>query len=173
MFGEKFTRIFYHYAVWQDFFKQFPNTSFIQGLPDEGQYDANKTPILIVLDDLFTGVNEVCATLFYRCRHHCNASVIMLTQNIFHNNKYFRAISLNTQYLVLFKSPRDKNQIACLARQIAPAGWRGVLEAYEDSTRKPHSYLVVNVSQSSTAENMLFTNIFPKDGVTSYYHLKG
>ena len=38
-------------------------------------------------------------------------------------------MSLNSQYLVLFKNPRDKLQIATLARQIYPS--EKVLDAYQ------------------------------------------
>ena len=46
--------------------------------------------------------------------------VICLVQNMFYQGKESRTMSLNTQYLVLFKSPRDKQQISILSRQMYP-----------------------------------------------------
>ncbi len=46
---------------------------------------------------------------------HKNISVILLVQNIFHQDKYFRLISLNTTRVILFRM-RDKSQIAYFAR---------------------------------------------------------
>ena len=38
----------------------------------------------------------------------------------FCQGKFSRTISLNTNYLILFKNPRDNNQISVLARQMYP-----------------------------------------------------
>ena len=46
--------------------------------------------------------------LFTRDSHHHNLSVIYIVQNLFHQGKGSRSISLNSYYLVLFKNPRDK-----------------------------------------------------------------
>ena len=47
---------------------------------------------------------------------HDNLSVIYLTQNLFHKNQ--RALNLNFDYMVIFKSPPDNSQFATIARQI-------------------------------------------------------
>jgi hypothetical protein len=44
-------------------------------------------------------------------------------------------MNLNTHYLVLFKNPRDANQVATLARQMYPSKSKFVLEAFEDATK--------------------------------------
>jgi hypothetical protein len=46
--------------------------------------------------------------------------VILITQNLFHQCKHCRDISLNAKYLVLMKNVRDKNQFLYLARQAYP-----------------------------------------------------
>ena len=50
--------------------------------------------------------------------HHRNLSTIYIVQNIFHQGKVMRNISLNAHYIVLFKSQdsTDKQQISMLAR---------------------------------------------------------
>ena len=48
--------------------------------------------------------------------NHDNLSVIYLTQNLFHKNQC--ALSLNSDYMGIFKSPRDNSQFATIARQI-------------------------------------------------------
>ena len=47
-------------------------------------------------------------------------SVIYIVQNLFHQGKGSRSISLNSHYLLLFKNPRDKLQILTLAKQMYP-----------------------------------------------------
>ena len=59
--------------------------------------------------------------LFTKGSHHRNLSVIYIVQNLFHQGKGNRSISLNSHYLVLFKNPRDKLQILTLAKQMYPS----------------------------------------------------
>ena len=44
-------------------------------------------------------------TQFFTLGRHDNLSVIYLTQNLFHKNQY--ALSLNSDYMMILKSPRD------------------------------------------------------------------
>ena len=66
---------------------------------------------LIILDDLLNNVysKEVCQ-LFTKGSHHRNTSVILITHNLFHQERYCRVISLNAKYLVLLKNVTDKNE---------------------------------------------------------------
>ena len=67
-----------------------------------------------------SGKNNRISDLFTKGSHPRNLSVIYIVQNIFHQGKEMRNISLNAHYIVLFKSPRDKQQVSMLARQINP-----------------------------------------------------
>ena len=40
--------------------------------------------------------------------------------NLYYQGKESRTMSLNSQYLVLFNSPRDQQQVMVLARQMYP-----------------------------------------------------
>ena len=64
------------------------------------------------------GKDNRIVNLFTKGSHHRNLSVIYIVQNLFHQGKGNRSISLNSHYLVLFKNPRDKLQILTLAEQI-------------------------------------------------------
>ena len=55
--------------------------------------------------------------LFTRGRHE-DVSVIFLVQNLYHKAKHSREISLNTDYLVVFKNPRDLTPIVNIGRQM-------------------------------------------------------
>ena len=73
-------------------------------------------PIQVLLDSKDKRIEN----LFARGSHHRNLSVIYIVQNLFHQGKGSRSISLNSHYLVLFKNPRDKLQILTLAKQMYP-----------------------------------------------------
>jgi len=109
------------------------------------------------------------ADLFTRGSHHRNVSVVFLVQNLFHKNKYIRMISLNAHYMVLFKNPRDASQFASLARQMYPNRWAFVVEAYKDATRRPFSYLFVDLRPEQDEDLRLRTNTFPGD--TQYIYV--
>lgn len=120
--------------------------NFVQGLPDSFEDESLFPPDqnhLIILDDvIFQASNHPeVVKIFTQYRHHRNMSVMMLTQNVFHQGKYNRTISLNCNYLILFKNPRDKLQINVLAHQIFPSQKAFFLESFEDSTNDPHGYL--------------------------------
>ena len=68
--------------------------------------------------------------------HHCNLSVICLLQNLYHPRKENRTMNLNTQYIVLFKNPRDQQQVAHLARQMYPNNSHSFLDAFRYATKE-------------------------------------
>lgn len=126
---------------------------------------------LIILDDLMQecgDANEL-VNLFTKGSHHKNISVIMIVQNIFHQGKAMRSISLNTHYMVLFKNPRDAGQIRHLAAQLFPGKVQYLVDAYKQATSVPHGYLLLDFRQS-TADNLrVLSGILP--GEEGYYYV--
>ena len=59
--------------------------------------------------------DSVIAKLFTKKSYHGNLSVIYIVQNLFHQSKDHRTISLNASYLVLTKNVRDASQVIHLA----------------------------------------------------------
>jgi Ni2+-binding GTPase involved in maturation of urease and hydrogenase len=80
------------------------------------------------LDDQMseTSRDKRIMNLFTKGSHHRNLSVIFLLQNLFYQRKITRTMSLNTQYLVLFKNPRGKLQILTLGKQIISREYRTI-----------------------------------------------
>ena len=102
-----------------------PHIEFVKGIPtafeQDSYFDVNKQN-LIVFDDLMIDASKDkrAVNLFTSGSHHCDLSVIYIVQNLFHQGKSSRSISLNSHYLVLFKNPRDKLQILTLAKKYIP-----------------------------------------------------
>ena len=57
-----------------------------------------------------------------------DTSVLYLVQNLFPKNKESRNISLNSQYMVVFKNPSDASQMSHLARQMYPGRFKRLLK---------------------------------------------
>ena len=125
------------YGEWQEAYAttNLGHVRFEEGLPTAAMFDPT-TRNLIVIDDLMAETDERVTTLFTKQSHHRNTSVLYLVQNLFPKNKESRTISLNSQYMVVFKNPRDASQMATLARQMYPGRGKFVQEAFKDANRR-------------------------------------
>ena len=77
-------------------------------------------------------------------------------------------MSLNSNYIVLFKNPRDKAQVSFLARQVFPHKPKILQHAYNDATRLPHSYLLLDFQQATPENRRLKSEIFPGENQFIY-----
>ena len=103
--------------------RTIPNITFVEGVPCDLETLSNPSiRNLIVIYDLMHELSndQRMTNLFTKGCHHRNLSVIFIVQNIFHCGKELRDMSLNSHYLVAFKSPRDSSQVNHLARQLFP-----------------------------------------------------
>ena len=79
---------------------------FIEGVPDNiyERFTGEKRALLI-LDDLMDtcASNDKISKLFVQGSHHRHITVCFITQNLYPKGKSFRNISLNAQYIILYK----------------------------------------------------------------------
>ena len=75
--------------------------------------------------------NSMISKLFTLGRSHLGCSLVLMLQNIFPNGTQSRTISINTQYQVLFRNPRDSLQISISARQLCPGNSKDFLKFTE------------------------------------------
>ena len=162
-------RIIWCYGQWQpsyfDMMRTMPGIEFNQGIPediDNADYFDVSQRNLIVLDDLMaqSGKDKRIADLFTKRSHHRNLSIIYIVQNIFHQGKEMRNISLSAHYIVLFKSPRDKQQISMLARQVNPGKVQKFMRRPR-TTSRPHGYLMLDLKPTTDDQQRLKTNVLP------------
>ena len=106
MFSQEVKKIYYFYNNWQKKFDEEINTNieYRQGLPTEEDFKsyANGEQCIVVIDDMQVSAlnNLFIANLFSRESHHRNITLILILQNLFHQGKYCRDISLNTHYFI-------------------------------------------------------------------------
>ena len=144
-------KITWGYGEWQEAYATMDlvDVRFEEGLPTAAMFEST-TRNLIVIDDLMAETDERVTTLFTKKSHHRNTSVLYLVQNLFPKNKESRTISLNSQYMVVFKNPRDASQMSHLARQMYPGRVKFVQEAFKDATSVPFGYLLVDLNKYRT-----------------------
>ena len=165
-------RIIWCYGQWQPIYDKLlsavPGIEFYKGIPvqiDSSTFFDKTVNNIFVLDDMMTEVRDDprISNLFSKGSHHLNLSVVYIVQNIFNQGKMARNISLNTQYLVLFKSPRDKQQIMVLARQLYPRRTDNFLNTYEEATKRYYGYLFIDLKPYTPDDQRLKTNILPQE----------
>ena len=158
----------YFYSEYQDTFAEIkslvPNIEFIESVPDVIFDSINpKTRNIYIFDDMMGERDSVIAKLFTKKSHHGNLSVIYIVQNLFHQSKDHRTISLNTSYTVLTKNVRDASQVIHLAKQIYPNNVKYFQQAYQMATAEPFSYLFIDLTPTCPDETSLRSGIFPND----------
>lgn len=119
--------------------------------------------LLIIFDDLMNSKRlELIADFFTADGRHKNLSLAFLSQKLFFNNEYFRLISENSTYFIIFKNTRNQIGIKILNHQMTP-GSTDVIEMYQDATKHPFSYLFINLTQQCPPEYKYLSNCFDYD----------
>ena len=142
--------IVYFYSEYQDTFGEIevlvPGIEFVQGLPDSMLDNINPNMRNVyIIDDMMGERDAIIAKLFTKKSHHGNLSVIYIVQNLFHQSKEHRTISLNATYLVLTKNVRDASQVIHLAKQVYPNNTKFFQQACQMATKEPYAYLFVDL----------------------------
>ena len=166
------SRIVIVYGEWQKEYAllqhHFPNIEFHKGPMPPDLYESfspNENNLLVLDDQMTDAANSgQLEKYFVQGAHHRNLTIIFIVQNLFEKGKAMRSTNLNSNYLVLYKNPRDKGQMAVLGRQMYPSKWKGFVSALQDATEEPYSYLVVDLRPETPEEFRLRGNIFPGRG---------
>lgn len=162
-------KVVWFYGIYQKFYDEIENVLFVEGFPSNyAEYLGTNT--LFIMDDLMTECanDKRLTNLFTRASHHLNLSIIFTTQNFFHKGTEMKDVRLNAQYLFLFKNRRDLSQITYLGRQLYPRNLKFFQEVFADATKKPFSYLLIDLSNETLEEHRLRTQILPNQ--TQYFY---
>jgi len=152
--------VVYYFTEYQPVFDEYPQVDFRQGVPKTTKLE-EMCDALIIFDDMMMEANGSLLNVFTRGSHHRQNSVIHIVQIFFNSNKNMKTISLNAQYLVFFKSPRDSSQFVHLARQVFPHNSCFAVEALKLATEQPYSYLLLDLRNEQDELLRLRSNVFP------------
>lgn len=149
-------KLLFCYGIWQESYKLITNPNIDITFHEGFCFDYDEMrPDVLVLDDLMNEIanDKKLTAAFTKTSHHLNISVIFITQNVFHQSKQMRTISLNSHYIILMKAPRDKMQIMTLGRQIYPINSKFFMQAYEEAVKEPYGHLIIDMT-STTDDNL-------------------
>jgi predicted P-loop ATPase/GTPase len=171
--------VIYYYNVWQNSFDVARRKNLVKEwfdkLPTTEEFKtltmpyAKKGGSVVVFDDFAEDLTVDILKVFTMLCHHTNSVVILMTQNIFSKNRVFRDISLNTNYVVLFKNNRDQTQIVNFARQFAQGRSGDIVDAYYKATDKAFSYLLFDMHNTTPRDIQIRTNVLPGEGYPVVY----
>ena len=120
------------------------NVRMVKGLPEfdvDDLHDLNKKKkkTVIVIDDLMEEAKDskLVSKLFTQGRHR-NVSVILILQNAFPKGKFNTEISRNAMYMVLFRSPADREQIKRVGQRMFLSQNDQFMNIYRQETEKPY-----------------------------------
>lgn len=132
------------------------------GVPPEDVIKRQPKPLLLILDDLLLAIEEkYLNSLFTAKSHHQNFSIIFVTQNLF--DKKIKIARINSQYLVLMRSPNSALSIRNIGVQLFPRQLDYFLDAYRQATIQPYGYLLIDMHASSDPLLRLRSGIFKED----------
>lgn len=134
---------------------------YFDKLPDSFE-NASGQPLMVIIDDFMHETSSNVAQLFTKKTHHQSITALYLAQNAFQATKHNRDISLNASYIVLFKTIRGKSQLNTLFQQMYPENWKHLQKIYKEVTRKPYSYLFIDLTQKTPDLLRFRTDIFDK-----------
>jgi energy-coupling factor transporter ATP-binding protein EcfA2 len=168
-------RIIFIYSEWQpayDRMKQALQSTieFVKDYEPKALYESISPAVrnMLVLDDQMDSENMKGNTLckfFTQGSHHRNLTVLYIVQNLFNQDRSMRTVSLNSHYLVLFKNPRDMTQIRTLATQMYPKQASFLMDAFDDATSKPFSYILLDLRSDTPDEIRVRARMFDPDPV--------
>jgi len=174
-------KVFFYYNILQDIYRTMANDGLVELINVAERFPTyediitkvhpykDKGGCLLVFDDMMTQLTPDFEKIFCNVSHHENASVVLLTQNLFYNTKVFRTVSLNAHYIILMKSGRDLQQVSILSRAVAGAHGKHIVEAYRDATKKPYSYLILDFRPDCPPVLRARSNIFPHEYPPAVY----
>ena len=150
-FYPKFDKIIYFYKYYQNLYDRMltdldniefietPDFELIENLPNDG------TNYLIIFDD---SCEEISKSKEFNqlatAGRHRKLNCLYIKHNLYHKNSGGRDAELQNTHIVLFKSPRDVQQIGVLGKQIGLG--KQLVYWYNDATAKPYGHLMIDLS---------------------------
>ena len=90
-----------------------------------------------------------------------------MKHNLFQQSKQSHTIDLNTTHLILFKSPRDIQQIDYLGRQLNNAKF--LRHAYQLATKEEFGHLLIDYLDPKTSECLRYSSNIVAPWPTIFY----
>ena len=138
-------------------FKKFTNLEFLQ----------NTENCLLIFDHSCEEIfNDKEFVKLATAGRHKNINVIYVKHNLYQQSKWSRTIDLNTTHIILFKSPRDVQQVEFLGKQLNLTHF--LKNCYEIATRETFGHLLLDLDPK-TSDCLRFCSNIREPGPSVFY----
>ena len=169
-FHPKYSKIFYFYQEYQELYTKMEKElhgkiEFVKGV----NFD-----MITQLEECLLIFDDSCEEIYSDTRfvklatsgRHKGVHIIYIKHNLFFQSKYSKTIDLSNTHLVLFKSPRDANQIKYLGTQLQMAEF--VEKCYKKATEDVYGHLLIDFDPR-TPEQLRFSSSVTGPGPSIFY----
>ena len=167
-FYPKLQKTYYFYKEYQPLFKEMAGKLNIEFVPClDFEMIKKLENCLLVFDDSCEEIyqEKEFVKIAVAGRHkkiHC----IFVKHNLFHQSKWSRTIDLNTTHVVLFRSPRDVQQIDHFGRQLNKSEF--IRDCYQKATSSSYGHFLIDFDPK-TSESLRFCSNITGPGPTIFY----
>ncbi len=171
--GEDITNVVYFYAVSQQIYDDLSKknlvTKWVNSKPTNESFIELVSPYkdkggsIVVIDDFMSEITKDFVEIVTVTSRHYNTSTLILFQSLFPPSPFARQISLNVKYVHIHKNPRENAQIQYFARQLQPASYKWIVNAYHEATKLPYSCFMIDLNQSTPEETRFLSNMLPPE----------
>ena len=162
-------KIYYFYKEYQPLFKEMQDKiEDIEFLPClEFEMIKNLENCLLVFDDSCEEIyqEKEFVKLAVSGRHK-KVNCIFVKHNLFHQSKWSRTIDLNTTHIILFKSPRDVQQIDVFGRQLNKTEF--IRDCYKKATSEPFGHFMIDFDPR-TSDSLRYCSNIMGPGPMDFY----
>ena len=160
-FSPEFQKIFYFYQHDQPKFQSLEKKLNIEFKQFSGfELVSELENCLLVFDDSCEEIfNDKEFSKLATAGRHRNIIVIYVKHSLFQQSKWSRTIDWNTTHIILFKSPRDTQQINFIGRQLNNTQF--LKESYELAIRKQFGHLLIDLDPKTSDVLRYCSNIVP------------
>ena len=125
---------------------------------------------LLVFDDSCEDIyNDKEFVRLATAGRHRGIDVIYVKHNLFQQSRWSRTIDLNTSHIILFKTPRDVQQLDLLGRQLNVSKF--LRNCYELATRDSFGHLLIDLDPRTSDCLRYCSNITPPGPTVFYFSL--
>ena len=168
-FYPKYDRIYFFYQEMQPLYMKMMtelNIEFISCI-DFDMVEKLKDCLLIFDDSCEEIYDDKRFVKIATSGRHKNVHVIYVKHNLFHQSKNSKTIDLNNTHVILFKSPRDVNQITYLGKQISNAKF--LKDCYVKATEdQAFGHLLIDFDPK-TSESLRYCSNITEPGPSTFY----
>lgn len=168
-FYPKFTNIYFFYQQYQSLYNKMQSDLDIQFVPcTDFDMIENLTDCLLIFDDSCEEIYEDKRFVkIATSGRHKNIHVIYVKHNLFFQSKNSKTIDLNNTHVILFKSPRDVNQINYLGKQLNNAKF--LKDCYTKATdAERYGHLLIDFDPK-TSDSLRFCSNTTEPGPSIFY----